>query len=238
MNTTEFKRLYGDGMGPPARRLLVNELFTPARLLLDPSQWRRLPRDIDGHGQPVMLLPGLGAGPGSMWMIRRYLRRCGFRTWDWGQGKNNGNIERLAPRVTDRLAGLAAEIGEPLSLIGWSLGGYIAREITREHPELVRRVITIGSPVVGGAKYTSVNRLYARRGISLDALEARTLERYAKPLQRPVRALYSEADGVVAWRASIDRFSDDVKHIRVTGTHVGLGFSKQVIGRLPGLLVE
>ena len=66
MNTTEFQRRYGTGMTPPARRLFVNELLTPARLLLDPAQWRRLPRDVDGGGQPVMLLPGLGAGPGSM----------------------------------------------------------------------------------------------------------------------------------------------------------------------------
>ncbi len=238
MDITEFKRLYGDRMGPPARRLLVGELFTPVHLLLDHGQWRRLPRDIDGNGRPVMLLPGLGAGAGTMWVIRRHLRRCNFRTWDWGQGKNHGNVEQLAPRVIDRLAALVERVGEPLSLVGWSLGGYIAREITREHPELVRRVVTIGSPVVGGAKYTSVNRLYARRGISLDALEARTLARYANPLQRPVRALYSESDGIVDWRASIDRFSDDVEHIRVTGTHIGLGFSKQVLRRLPALLTE
>jgi len=238
MNMTEFRRLYGDRMGPPARRLLVNELFTPARLLLDPHQWKRLPRDVTGQDQPVMLLPGLGAGPASMWMIRRYLRQCGFRTWDWGQGQNNGQVERLAPRVIERLEAIVKQVGEPLALVGWSLGGYIAREITRERPDLVRRVVTIGSPVVGGARYTSVHRLYARRGISLDTLEARTLARYANPLQRPVRALYSESDGIVDWRASIDRFSDDVEHIRVTGTHIGLGFSKQVLARLPALLTD
>ena len=122
--------------------------------------------------------------------------------------------------------------------MGWSLGGYIAREITREHPQLVRRVVTIGSPVVGGPKYTSVNRLYKRRGLSVDALAAASLERYATPIERPVRAIYSEADGVVAWQACIDRFSDDVRHIRVTGPHVGMGFSKQVLAQLPALLKD
>ena len=236
MNTDEFQRRYGNRMAPPPRRLLISELLTPARLAFDPATYKRLPRDIDGDNRPVMLLPGLGAGPGSMWLIRRYLRRCGFRTWDWGQGKNHGNVERLAPRVIERLQMLVERTGEPLSLVGWSLGGYIAREVTREYPHLVRCVVTIGSPVVGGPKYTSVNRLYERRGLSADALEAATLERYANPIQRPVRAIYSEADGVVAWQACIDRFSDDVQHIRVTGTHVGLGFSKQVLRRLPALL--
>lgn len=238
MNTTEFKRLYGAGMAPPARRMIVNELLTPARLVLDPAQWKRLPRDIRGNERPVMLLPGFGAGPGSMWLIRRYLRQCGFRTWDWGQGKNHGDVRSLSPRVIERLKTLVEHTGEPFALVGWSLGGYIAREITREHPELVRRVITLGSPVVGGPKYTSVARVYERRGISTDQVEAATLERYANPLRRPVRALYSQSDGVVAWRACIDRFSDDVEHIRVTGSHLGLGFSKQVLSRLPALLQD
>jgi len=236
MNNTEFQRRYGNGMRPPARRLMVNELLTPARLFFDPVQWQRLPRDTDGGGAPVMLLPGFGAGPGSMWLIRRYLRQRGFRTWDWGQGKNHGDVHALAPRIVARLQALVARTGEPFALVGWSLGGYIAREITREHPELIRRVVTIGSPVVGGPKYTTVARAYERRGIAIDEVEAATLERYTRPLTRPVHALYSEYDGVVAWRACIDRFSDDVEHIRVTGSHLGLGFSKRVLRRLPALL--
>ena len=238
MDTAEFQRRYGHRMVAPPRRLLVGELFTPARLALDPATYRPLPRDISGDNQPVMLLPGLWAGPGTMWLIRRYLRRCGFRTWDWGQGKNHGDVATLAPRVVERLEALVERLGEPLALVGWSLGGYIAREITREHPQLVRRVVTIGSPVVGGPKYTSVNRLYKRRGLSVDALAAASLERYATPIERPVRAIYSEADGVVAWQACIDRFSDDVRHIRVTGPHVGMGFSKQVLAQLPALLKD
>ena len=238
MNTDEFQRRYGNRMAPPPRRLLISELLTPARLAFDPATYKRLPRDIDGDNRPVMLLPGLGAGPGSMWLIRRYLRRCGFRTWDWGQGKNHGDVATLAPRVVERLRTLTERLEEPLSLVGWSLGGYIAREVTREHPALVRRVVTIGSPVVGGPKYTSVSHIYERRGLSMDSLETATLERYATPIQRPVRAIYSEADGVVAWQACIDRSSDDVRHIRVTGTHVGLGFSKQVLAKLPALLKD
>ena len=36
--------------------------------------------------------------------------------------------------------------GQPVSLIGWSLGGILARELARQHPDLVQQVITLASP--------------------------------------------------------------------------------------------
>jgi len=238
MKYNEFTQRYGAALRPPPRRHLLGELLTPAYLTLDPAQYRRLPRYINGQGRPVMLLPGLGAGPGSMAWIRRYLRQCNFHTWDWGQGRNLGNVDAQAPRVIERLEQLVERVGIPFALVGWSLGGYIAREVTRDRPDLVSRVITLGSPVLGGAKYTSLANSYQRRGVALDDIETVILNRYDVPLQRPVRAIYSASDGIVSWQASIDRFSDNVKHIRVPGTHTGLGFSKRVLRQLPGLLVE
>ena len=44
------------------------------------------------------------------------------------------------------LAALAARAGGPVSVVGWSLGGIFARELARERPDLVRHVITLGSP--------------------------------------------------------------------------------------------
>ena len=49
----------------------------------------------------------------------------------------------------------------------------IAREAMRERPEIVTRVITLGTPVIGGPKYTSVGAAYRRRGYDLDDIEAR-----------------------------------------------------------------
>jgi pimeloyl-ACP methyl ester carboxylesterase len=54
---------------------------------------------------------------------------------------------------------------------GWSLGGVIAREAAREAPSLIRHVVTIGSPVFGGPKYTALARIYRARGVDLDAIE-------------------------------------------------------------------
>ena len=57
---------------------------------------------------------------------------------------------------------LVADTGRPASLVGWSLGGVIAREVARRHPDAVRRVITYGTPVTGGPRHTTVARALTR----------------------------------------------------------------------------
>ncbi len=52
---------------------------------------------------------------------------------------------------------------EPVVLVGWSLGGYIAREYAREHPGHVRAIVTLGSPVIGGPRYTATAERAPRR---------------------------------------------------------------------------
>jgi pimeloyl-ACP methyl ester carboxylesterase len=114
-------------------------------------------------------------------------------------------------------------------LVGWSLGGYIAREYAREHPDEIRKVVTLGSPVVGGPRYTATAGWYRSQGHDLDEIERTIAERYATPLRVPVTAIYSRRDGVVAWRACIDKWSPRVRHIEVSETHVGLGFAPRVL---------
>jgi len=48
------------------------------------------------------------------------------------------------------------------------------------------------------------------------------------PLTRPVLAIYSKRDGVVAWQACIDGRNGCVEHVEVQATHLGLGLSPQV----------
>ncbi|MEM7409584.1 MAG: hypothetical protein AAF430_05015 [Myxococcota bacterium] len=181
-----------------------------------------------GDGGTVLVLPGYGAGDASTLTLRGYLRWLGHRPVGWELGTNRGDVPALLPEVVERLRACHRDAGEPISLVGWSLGGYLAREAARDEPELVRQVITLGSPVVGGPKYTTVGALYARQGVDLDEVEAEVDARYDTPLQRPVTAIYSKRDGVVAWQACIDERSPRVEHVEVNATHVGLGFSADV----------
>lgn len=213
---------------PPARGVLAGQvrgLLELPRLLV---RWPGLAKLPKGGGRPVLVVPGYGAGDGSTFALQGFLSRLDYRVCGWGLGRNAGNVPDLLPRVVSRLARAARGHGQRVALIGWSLGGYLAREAARERPDLVRRVVTLGTPVVGGPKYTAVAGCYRRRGVDVDAIEAAVEARNREPLETPITAIYSRRDGVVAWRACIDHWSAEVEHVEVDTSHLGLGFSPDV----------
>ncbi|MEM7740667.1 MAG: hypothetical protein AAF225_07690, partial [Pseudomonadota bacterium] len=141
---------------------------------------------------------------------------------------------RFFERVEDRVKAL----GGPVSLIGWSLGGYIAREAARELPHCVSQVITMGSPINGGPKYTSIEPLFKLRGANLDLIEETINERNAKPIEVPITAIYGTRDGIVSDFAAIDTSSPRVRNIQVSASHFGMGFSSRVWSLIQRTLEE
>ena len=213
---------------PPPLSGLIREtrgLLELPRLML---RFRDLARQPRGQGQPVLLLPGYGAGDGSTVILKSYLRLLGYKVRGWGLGRNSGDVPDLLPRVLKRISSFSRRTQQEVRLIGWSLGGYLAREAARERPDLIHRVITLGTPVVGGPKYTVVARRFHRRGIDIAAIEAEIELRNQISLRTPVTAIYSRADAVVAWEACIDHNGTDVEHVEVRTTHFGFGFSAEV----------
>ena len=207
----------------------ARELLTPIDWLKLAVHWRELPKQPSARPRTVVLLPGLGAGPGTMGLIARALRRRGHRVEDWGLGRNLGRVRQYLPRIVERVEGLAGESAEPIVAVGWSLGGYLAREAARDRPRAVSKVITLGAPVVGGPCYTTAVQWYRLRGVDLEQIREAVAERYATPLEVPTVAVYSKRDGVVAWRACIDEWSPDVRHVEVSATHFSMGSSPAVL---------
>jgi pimeloyl-ACP methyl ester carboxylesterase len=217
-----------DSVEPPHPSRIIREvrgLVELPRLLFRFPELARQPR---GDGQPVLLLPGYGAGDGSTAILKGYLRLLGYRARGWGLGRNTGNAQELLPPILKRVASLARRSRQQVHLIGWSFGGYLARELARERADLIGRIVTLGTPVIGGPKYTIVARSFRRRGIDVDAMAAEIELRNRVLLSTPVIAIYSRADAVVAWQACIDRNAANVEHIEVRTTHLGFGFSPDV----------
>ncbi len=194
----------------------------------------RLPRG----NAPINVLPGFLTTDASTIVLRSALARLGHRVEGWGLGRNRGDVRPLVSQLTNRIQRRAEREQEPVVLVGWSLGGYLAREIAREIPEHVDRVFTLASPVVGGPKYTTAATYYNRRGIDLDALEREVAERdQTHPLEVPVTAFVSRKDAIVCPAACIDWVNEHVEHVEVDSSHFGFGFHREVIAgiaeRLP-----
>ena len=211
---------------PPPPSALLNEMLTPLQFPFLLSQAPNLALAPRGNGESVLVWPGFGAGNASTTTLRGYLRFLGYRVEGWSQGTNSGDVLNLLDALKADLEN--RDDDAPVTLVGWSLGGYLAREVARDLPGHVRQVITMGSPVVGGPKYTTISRAFERLGTSVDEIERLVDERYEIPLETPVTAIYSRSDGVVSWEACIDDRSPKVEHIEVRSSHVGLGFSPQV----------
>lgn len=165
-----------------------------------------------------------------MQALFRYLEWLGYDMHHWGLGRNRGQVAPYVRALRDRVRELRnAPGGAAVTLIGWSLGGVIVREVARDAPEAVREVITLGTPVVGGPKYTRVGALFARREkADLDQIERLAHERNLRPIQCPLTCVYSKSDGIVSWRASIDGYNPQARHLRVTSSHLGMGFNPLV----------
>ena len=118
-----------------------------------------------------------------MQVMESFLRRRGHHVRDWGLGRNSGEAKQLRMALVPVVDVAVAAHGEPVTLVGWSLGGFIAREFARERPSRVRKVITLGSPVIGGPRYTATASGIARRDTISTSSSAAVAARYAAPIR-------------------------------------------------------
>jgi hypothetical protein len=152
---------------------------------------RRVPK---GDGHSVVVLPGLGAGDGSTVVLRRFLRDRNYDPHGWGLGLNlapNG-IARADVEATVRA--LAERSGRLVSLVGWSLGGVYALRLGEMLPDLVRTIVTLGSPF--WRPYTG---------------------------HVPATSVYSQTDAVVPWQRSLHAAGPSLENVEIRGSHLGFG---------------
>ena len=203
-------------------------LTEPARSLAEfatlplAAPWLSFAPRGDGHG--VLVLPGLLASDSSTALLRRFLRLLGYQVRGWQLGRNLGPTDEVLDGMPAMLAELAARAGGPVSVIGWSLGGIYARELARQHPELVRRVITLGSPfALVDPRQSHADRAYQRRSRLHANGRVPTREQVGRPIGVASTAVYSRRDGIVSWRACIEPETDLHQNVEVRCAHLGFG---------------
>jgi pimeloyl-ACP methyl ester carboxylesterase len=196
----------------------------------------RAPR---GDGHPVLLLPGFLASDLSMAPMRRYLRELGYDSHAWQMGRNLGGLARMRAALRDRLVEIHTATGRKVSIVGWSLGGVYARDLALQLPDMVRSVVTLGSPFANDVRATNATRLY--EALSGEGVEDDPDLRaaIAGDLPVPATSIYSRTDGIVNWRTCLLRPSDTAENIEVhLASHVGLGVNPAALWAVADRLAQ
>ncbi len=226
---------------PPSRLLWAAEfpraLGTAALLVRAWPGLQAMPR---GDGRPVMTLPGLFNSDRANVVMRRYLIRLGYRAEGWGLGRNLGvrAIGADGERLFDRIRALHLETDQPVTLIGISLGGIMARLAAHRLGGAVREVVTISSPYAGHPRATNVWRafeLLSGERIDSDRVTAQRAE-VLQPLPVPSTAIWSRSDGLV--NGLICRAPDEpgCQAIEVRSGHIWVQMHPEVLRTIAQVL--
>ncbi|MFU8815921.1 MAG: esterase/lipase family protein [Pseudomonadales bacterium] len=193
--------------------------------------WPLLGSAPSGDGHPVLVLPGFTAGDESTTVLRRFLKRLGYRPLAWELGQNTGSFD-LQEQLVRRFYTLTREYDERISIVGQSLGGVFARELARQFAPHVRLVITLGSPFSSSGPETTnamVSRLFQYlSGMTREEMRDQMLNFTAEAPPVPSTAIYSKSDGVVHWSSCLEYEGSQAENIEIVGSHSGMAMNPLV----------
>jgi pimeloyl-ACP methyl ester carboxylesterase len=201
------------GRTRPRYRQLLREIgaaFTYFPALPDPAT---MP---PGGGHVVLVIPAFLVGDSFSQPLRKFLVACGYRALGWELGVNWGPTPALMSGLRRRFAELRAEQGGPITLIGVSLGGLMARYLAYDYPDDVRQVITLASPYNLPTRSTLEPLVRLCAPFYSNSIE---IGRLADPLPVPATALFTREDAVVAWESCRDGRANCAA-IDVGGPHI------------------
>jgi len=225
--------LYPPSVGPlrpPSKFNTFKEIRAPLEWLFACGNKKKLAHVPCGDQRLVVLVPGYGADEWSMRPLKKFLHSINYRVFDWEHGRNRGRVTADTERLMSTVRKISvANDNAAVTLIGWSLGGVLSREVARIQPELVSEVITMGTPLIGGPKYTVMANKYAQKmSINLDEYEAEIHAINSQGIKQPLTVIYSQSDGIVGWRAAIDNYNQHARNLEVSCSHMGMGVNVEV----------
>ncbi|HEU4651147.1 MAG TPA: alpha/beta fold hydrolase [Croceibacterium sp.] len=212
--------------GPSSRLLLGEPIAFLAPLFRRFRAPVILPRTA--HPRVVMLLPGFGTHPLRMRYMAQQLERAGHKVKRWGLGFNLGPTPENFALLEERVRQIGDRYGQKVVLVGWSLGGIFAREIAKRRPELVAKVITMGTPFSGSPYANNAWRVYqlvTGHSVEQPPVEAQIA---VKPPVETV-ALWSPRDGVIAPRSACGLPGERDRAVALRCSHIGFAGSDESI---------
>jgi triacylglycerol lipase len=210
------------------------------RALLRDDRFRDPPEAPETRA--VMLIPGFLTGDQSLRLLGSWLKRSGHRTRRAGMRFNVDCSEAAVNRLETCLERFCEEQGEQAFIVGQSRGGTFARVLAVRRPDLVRGVVTLGSPHVApldvhpvvwvqGAALATLGTLGVPGVASHKCVTGSCCKGFMRDLTgefpSKVRfiSVYSRSDGIVDWRACLDPAA---RHVEVDSTHCGMSVHGEV----------
>ena len=199
-----------------------------------------------------MLIPGFLAGDSSLATLGDWLRRRDYRVGFSGIRWNVGCADRILGGLAERVERLSTDSGGPVQIVGHSRGGLLGFALAGLRPDLVSRLITLGSPLVDNFDIAVPTGVAVAGARYLEyALHPESRERgcftadcscpFAEATQAqsgltvPVTCVVTPDDGVVSPAACVLPGADVYQ---VRGTHIGLAFNKDVYRILGDVLAS
>jgi len=197
-----------------------------------------------GDGHPVLIIPGFTASDLPSYRLRRALREVGYNAYGWDGGVNTGLRNKTVEHLHSRLKEIYDENGgQKVSLIGHSMGGIYARCLAHEFPDMVRDVITVGSPFgigmnKGATPALLVNTIQLLSNSKYSLKVAGMAERLLTPPDVPTTSIFSKMDGIAGWRACLNPKTRWSENIEVKSSHMGMICNKDVLSILLDRLAQ
>ncbi|HYJ31158.1 MAG TPA: alpha/beta fold hydrolase [Allosphingosinicella sp.] len=177
-----------------------------------------------------MVIPGFLANDRTTLGLQRALAAGGFRVTGWGLGLNSGVSERTVEAIVQRIAEYGG--GQKVILVGWSLGGLYARVVAQERPDLIAKVVTLGSPFSGDRRRNNnVWRLYelvAGHPVNSPPID----QDPARKPPVPTLAIWSRRDGIVAPAGARGRPEERDAELEIDCSHMGFAVSGRIFPKI------
>ncbi len=204
---------------------LAREMMALGQATLSPPAF---PQDAArGTGQPVIVVPGFLAPDMSTGRLRDFLVRQNFAPVSWSGGVNLGPMRHVMAALRTQICDMADKSGRPVSLVGISLGGTIARQAAKACPDRIARVITVVSPIRMPV-VTPLAPLAQAAALLWDADEVADLAAIGEPPPVPLTAIVSRDDGIIERAACWPDAGTQVEVVEVGGAHMSICSSPDV----------
>jgi pimeloyl-ACP methyl ester carboxylesterase len=194
-----------------------------------------------GHGQGILLVPGLLAGDWSLALMASWLRRVGYEPAGAGMGVNVNCSNRLVDQLAARAEDLAERTGGRVAVIGHSRGGSLTRALAVRRPDLISGIVCLGSPLntllnvapwTWGTIFTIGLAGHAIPGLfTTQCWNGACCEQYNAESRGPFPAnvafisIHSTRDGIVDWRGCVHPAAEN---LAVQSSHFGMAVDDAV----------